>query len=712
MQHYCIMGKWLLLGVIFFGLICLSAAQPISDSLAAKSLRDTLRTLQTVEIQAKAAAASAGQSVSVLDAAALNAVRGKSLAESLEGLAGVAVLRTGNTISKPIIRGLYGSRVLILNNGVRHEAQQWGSEHAPEIDVFSAERLRVVKGAESVRYGAEAMGGVIVVEPASLRATQKLSGTLHVGGYGNGRRGIAAAQLQGAIPRIAGLAWRVQGSAQRGGDVRTAHYRLLNTGIAEANGAATLEYQHKKDNIQAYYSHFGSTVGIFQGAHIGNTTDLLAAISRPEPFPQFTPDTFSYRIYRPRQEIRHDLLKTAWERLLPDGTKYSVVYAYQRNLRDEFDAHRPRGVEYELPQLRFRMHTHTLDALWQHALRGQWTGTVGSSITIQQSQQLGRKLIPSFRSQQAGVFWMEKRIGLRHEWEIGARYDYKMLETETLTRHFGNGSLLASHCWRRGNVAWRSQLSSAWRAPNVNELFSNGVHHGVARFEVGNAHLRPEKAFTANTSLEYQHKKIAGSLQLYVNYLKDYIYARPTMPPVLTIRGAFLSVAYTQTDALFCGADADYTFRFAPAWAWRLQAALLYVRDTRANRYLIGIAPNRLSNSLAYTHALSPTAHSTRSLSATLGSRWVARQTHVPAGTAEQPTDFLPPPAAYHLLDASVVFRHQPEAAAGDARHAFSFTIESTNLLNTRYRDYLDAFRYYCDAVGRSINFRFQFNFL
>jgi iron complex outermembrane receptor protein len=97
-------------------------------------------------------------------------------------LAGVTTLQTGSSISKPVIHGLHSNRILIMNNGVRQEGQQWGSEHAPEIDPFIATRLSVVKGAAGVRYGSDAIGGVILVEPEELPFDKSLSGEAECGG--------------------------------------------------------------------------------------------------------------------------------------------------------------------------------------------------------------------------------------------------------------------------------------------------------------------------------------------------------------------------------------------------------------------------------------------------------------------------------------------------------------------------------------------------
>ena len=93
---------------------------------------------------------------------------GKSLASILEHVSGVSSIQTGTTVAKPVINGMYGNRILIVNNGARQTGQQWGADHAPEIDQNSSGSIEVIKGAESVRYGSEALGGIIVMEQKAL----------------------------------------------------------------------------------------------------------------------------------------------------------------------------------------------------------------------------------------------------------------------------------------------------------------------------------------------------------------------------------------------------------------------------------------------------------------------------------------------------------------------------------------------------------------
>lgn len=690
MQHCCVYTgmKRGFLGLIF----SLSAFSGWAQDSA-----DTTRSLQAVEILAKKNAA-AGQVVQEISAKEIEALRGKPLAEMLEKVPGVTTLRTGYAIAKPMIHGMWGSRVVLLNNGIRHEGQQWGNEHAPEVDMFSAGTVRVVKGAESVRYGSDAIAGVVLVEPPMFPPTspKALSGSLYTGLVSNGRRGMAALRLQGYVPKVAGLAWRVQASTQRGGDISTPTYRLLNTGMAEYAYSATIQYRHKNAVYELFGSNYATTLGIFRGAHIGSTSDLQVAIQQAQPLPQYTPNTFSYAINRPRQEVHHAFvkIKTTWQ---TGGGSLQAVYAFQQNHRDEYD-NKPRGQQLlDLPQLRLVLQTHTAEIIWKKLLNEHWTSESGASAMLRTNTQSGRQLIPSYVSPQGGAFQVLKYRHSRYQMEAGLRYDFQAIritsaEPDSLPKqfHFGSYSaVLGGKYTLNERISLGAQASSAWRPPNINELFSNGIHQGAARFEQGNAQLSPEKALNASLSVELRGNRWNAEVQGFYSAIKNYIYAAPTGESVLTISGAFLGFRYKATDAVFTGVDAQGTYQLGKNWRASGQAAYLYVRDVRHHSYLIGIAPNRLNGALTYTTA---TRHFSE-IALTLGGTAVAQQRHIPIGTAEQPADYLAPPPAYQLLS------FQASAKAGKWR----ISLATDNLLNTRYRDYLNAFRYFSDEMGRSI---------
>ena len=126
------------------------------------------RVLSGVTVQGTRRVVSANAVVSRLSSQQIERSLGRNLASLLTEISGVTSLQTGTTTAKPVIHGMYGNRVLIMNNGVRQSGQQWGEDHAPEVDVEGNNHIQVIKGAEAVRYGAEAMAGSRSTELSGL----------------------------------------------------------------------------------------------------------------------------------------------------------------------------------------------------------------------------------------------------------------------------------------------------------------------------------------------------------------------------------------------------------------------------------------------------------------------------------------------------------------------------------------------------------------
>ena len=318
------------------------------------------------------------QTQSSLSGVALDQTRGLSLGESLKSLTGMYSIQTGPTISKPVIHGLYSNRIIILNNGIRQEDQQWGTEHAPQIDQFLASRLTVIKGAASIRYGSDAIGGVILVEPKAMPTKPGVAGEVNVVGATNGGLGVASGMLEGAFARkLIGLSWRVQGTLKRSGYIRTPNYYLENTSYHENNLSGDLHYEHKNVGVEVFYSLFDSKVGLFTGAQVGSLADLYAAIARPEPLAK---PGFSYDLGRPYQSVQHELLKARAYYHTPQGGTLTATFARQQNTRQEYDFVSFSGLLN--PELSLKLTSQTADLVWEHrdvktSGGRQWSGSVG-----------------------------------------------------------------------------------------------------------------------------------------------------------------------------------------------------------------------------------------------------------------------------------------------------------------------------------------------
>jgi iron complex outermembrane receptor protein len=664
--------------------------------------------LKDVEITAHRTDAPSSQPLTTLSGIDLEKTRGQNLGESLKGLAGVTTLQTGSSISKPVIHGLHSNRVLIMNNGVRQEGQQWGSEHAPEIDPFIATRLSVVKGAAGVRYGSDAIGGVILVEPEELPVDKPLSGELNAVGFTNGRQGVLSSTLQGGIKNFKGFGWRAQGTIKRGGNIRTPNYFLDNTGISEKNFSLAAGYRNKGLGIDVFYSHFDTQIGIFSGSHIGSVTDLLNVIKNGEPFVK---SGFSYAINRPNQNATHDLLKAETHYHFKNGNRFQWTIARQYNNRNEYDLHRPRNdsiAALNHPELTFKLTTLTNDVVWDHKpIAGKIAGQIGVSTLYQYNLMDGRPLIPNFNQFNIGVFWIERYVKNGWELEAGIRYDYRTLKTyrivnrEKVSKAFEYANFSGTAGATRNfseRFSVRLNMGTAWRAPNVSELFSDGVHHGAAAYEKGDATLKSEKALNTIASIKYADPKWSLEIGGYYNYIFDFIYLKPQPEPVLTIRGAFPYFKYTQTDASFKGIDIAGSWQFVKNTTISSKLSYLRVYDQRENSYLVMIPPNRLDNQLKYEL---PDHGNLHRLFFSVGNLLVAEQKRVPANS-----DFLPPPKAYSLwnVQAGTTVRLTD-------KQQLEVGISVQNLFNTAYRDYLNRFRYYADDMGRNASLRLKWKF-
>jgi len=664
--------------------------------------------LQDVEITAHRTDAPSSQPLTTLSGTELFQTRGDNLAESLKGLTGITALQTGSSISKPVIHGMHSNRVLIMNNGIRQEGQQWGSEHAPEIDPFVATRLSVVKGAAGVRYGSDAIGGVILVEPEELPFNKTLTGELNLVGFSNGRQGVTSGTLQGGIKGFTGFGWRAQGTFKRGGNVRTPNYFLDNTGLSEKNFSLSAGYRHKGFGIDLFYSRFDTRIGIFSGSHIGSVTDLLSVIKNGEPLIK---SGFSYAIGRPNQNVTHNLMKAEAHYHFNDGNRIQWTIAQQLNDRNEFDLHRPRNdsiAALNHPELTFKLNTLTNDVIWDHKpIDQKITGQLGISSLYQYNLMSGRPLIPNFNQFNIGVFWIERYNKNGWELEAGVRYDYRTLNTHRIVNRvkvsndftFSNfsGTIGATKSISQ-RLSVRLNVGTAWRAPNVSELFSDGVHHGAAAFEKGDSTLQQEKAVNTIGSIKYASEKLTVELGGYYNYIADYIYLKPQPEPILTIRGAFPYFRYTQTDAIFKGVDLSVGWEFIKNLTINSKLSYLRVYDKRNETYLVMIPPNRLDNQLKYEL---PTLGNWKKVSVSAGNLLVARQKRVPANS-----DFAPPPPAYALWNIQ---------AGGSIpvtkKNELEINISVQNLFNTAYRDYLNRFRYYSDDMGRQVSVRLNWKF-
>jgi iron complex outermembrane recepter protein len=639
-----------------------------------------------------------GHARQALGREAMVSAGGQSIAEMLAALPGVTLLTSGPSIAKPVIHGLSGNRILTLNQGVRQEDQQWGTDHAPSIDPLSSDRLTVVKGAASVQYGSDAIGGVVIAEPVELPRKPGLSGELRGIGILNGRGGGGSAMLQGGVPGLSGLGWRVQGSGRDVGDGEAARYNLSNTGAREWAASASIGFHDHRRSAALYYSRFARELGILRAAHIGSTTDLQRAIESGVPW--YVED-FTYAIDAPRQTVTHHLLKASAGISLTDRNRLDAVYAYQGNTRQEYDIR--RGGRSARPSLDLFLGTHSGELILKHWLGSHVHGKAGFTGLLQSNYNVPgtgvRPLLPDYKRWNAGAFVLEHfPFGERLELEAGARAEATAIDVDLGTGEspnrrydFFNHALSAGANWQpRDSLQLRVNVSSAFRPPHVSELHSQGLHHSAAAIEEGDASLGNERALKAvlDASAATRNGGLRIDATLHAARIDGYIYQRPDGTR-LTIRGAFPVFRYTATDAVITGADLSMQARLGKEFTAVLKGSMVRGRDIGQGDWLFLMPGDRMEFKL---HKRVKVNGGWRELEAEVSSLVVLKQRRYQADL-----DFTDPPADYHVLSAAL------SAARRAGKHELRIGMRGSNLLNGAYRDYLDRFRYYADARGVDI---------
>lgn len=627
-----------------------------------------------------------------LSGQALERLQGRSLAQMVSSISGVTMVQTGPGIAKPMIHGLYGNRILIIQNDVRQEGQQWGVDHTPEVDPTIAGKMTVIKGAEGVRYGPEALGGVILMKPDPLPRAPGIRGTLMSLLQSNGWGGKVAATLEGGFRRP-GWGWRTTGSIHMLGDQQAPDYFLSNTGQREGSFSIQSGYTGYKGTVELYYSFYRAQFGILRAAHIGNLSDLEAAIAANEPWYQVP---FSYQILNPRQAVNHHLAKIEASRKLSAMWTLKSRYNIQFDNRKEYDIR--RGDRDNIPALDLTIISQQAEILAEHRPWRHLTGAAGVSGQYQTNyNEPGtgvRPLVPNYTSATASLFGFERYIHNRYELEAGLRADYKTLRVAKFDDQ--NQIIRPSFDWLnvsatggglyRFSPQWDAsfQLASAFRSPGPNELYSEGLHHSTAALEIGRDDLTIERSLKSILTVRHHSNGLTIDLSGYVNPIYGYIFLEPSGEFDLTIRGAFPVYTYQQTDALLTGIDLDVRMDLTSWLAYQGNAALLWSDDQNSDEPLFGMPPFQFNHNLS---VFSKQTAEGNNFAFRVQAKHVLRQKHSTS------TDYSAPPQGYALV-----------GLVGEWQKAnIRLNLGVDNLFNNTYRDYLDRLRYFVDAPGQSV---------
>jgi len=693
--------------------------------------------LESVVIEAeKSAGGLSSVSVSSIKLEEFELVQSGNLGEVVEQIAGVSTISTGQNIVKPVLHGLHSNRILIVNNGIRHEFQNWGVEHAPEIDPSLADNLEVIKGAGTVRYGSDALGGVILINPPEIEHSKHLHGELKLTGNSNGRSGESTMKLQKGFDRLGIMA---EGSILKQGDLKAANYNLTNTGKEEISFASGINYHFTNFDLEAYYSHFNQELGILRGSVTGNLTDLADAIGNE--LPQNT-EPFSYDTNNPRQDVSHDLLKFKGSLNKPNQS-VSFQYGFQLNKRNEFDVR--RGTNNDVPSIKLELKTHSIDLDWNHPEINGINGLIGIQTQYQDNNNLPGtntiSFIPNYNNSRFGIFIIESLEKGLNTFEAGLRYDYQYTsvrgrdqQNEIFREELTFQNVTATVGLKRQltqNATFRTNLGTAWRPPSVADLYRLGKNEfinetGLLRFELDENNEVATTVLSTNektvpnevgvkwiNTFEVATKRYNLEVTAYLNFIKNYIYSRPA-GITTTVRGPFPFFIFQQTDALLAGIDLNMTLEHSDNLLSSIRGNYLWSKDIGNDDFFVGQPPAYISYNINYVLPIKLFDKST--VGTTFN--YTFRQFQAPrvvsiteileAELSNEDLfandgsnfDILKEPTGYFLTN--LFWR--------STIRKFNWTFQVKNLFNVDYRSYTNRQRYFADALGRnfiiSINYK------
>ena len=636
--------------------------------------------------------------VEVFDERAWKASADLDFGRRLEQSGSVRLIRTGAAPAKPVYQGFTGNRLLIINEGVRMSGQQWGFDHAPEIDPVFARDIQILSGSRALWYGPEALGGALAVSRGAIRPDAgtelKLLQSLSSNGYGAKSafqidfRPQSERSKGAAMGMLSAVGLRMGASVWGSGDAQAPRYNLSNTGRRGSDLHWALDWKDRlnRTRLELFYDRFQEQFGLLAAAQVGSTTDLERALASDKPL--YIKD-FTYEIQAPNQEVVHELFKASLRGLLSGSTEWFATYSRQVNFRDEFDVEsvlEPSDLRYaittHLPEFGFENHGGSLH--WKAKVQGLY----------QANTYQGRFFMPNFERAGLGlVSGLEFSDANGAFYELGTRWDidrfdvYLNPDRQVLQRSsiFNAPSFGISRTRRGPRGASKLTLGSVYRPPHVHERYSKGVHHGQFSYEQGDSNLRGERSWELSYDLESPGAsgRSKWGFQAYARWVDGYIQIRPDRA-ILTIRGAYPAFVYDQTQALFLGIDGRYRREFSPRWSAELSCNVLFPRDLIRSDGLFYTPPIHAAADLIWQkerYRFSATA------------QWTARAFFAP----EKLDDFVPPPPGYVLLGFDGEFRPSSHWSLG---------LRIDNALNASYRDYLDRFRYFADATGFNLSLR------
>ena len=531
--------------------------------------------------------------VNIIRQQELNRGTSTNIVDALTKTPGVAQVSTGAAISKPFIRGLGYNRVVVVNDGIRQEGQQWGDEHGVEIDEYNVNRVEVLKGPASLMYGSDALAGVINFISIVPVPEGTIKGNIFGNYQSNNKQRGSHIDVGG---NHKGFIWGVYGSYKAAADYQNKFDgKVFNSKFNELNSGGYLGVNKTWGFSHFYVSQFNQHVGLIEGERDGATGKFVRAINNngnEEVVVATAADNRSVKPFVPFQQIKHFKLATDNSFLFGDH-RLTLALAYQRNQRQEFgNIMEPteRALFFDLQTFNYNLQYHFYE-------KRNWKTSIGINGMQQGNENKGvETLIPEYALFDAGVF-VHTQIRLKQlTLSGGLRFDNRtinskafseagVLKFEQFKKDFSNVSASAGLSYEASKkVTLKYNMARGFRAPSIPELASNGAHEGTNRFEYGDKQLKSEISFQMDAGIEVTSPHVVFSGNVFYNALNNFIYYRKLVSSTgsdsVIIDGAdqFFAFRFNQSRAKLYGAECSFDVHPHPLDWLHLETVFSYVR--------------------------------------------------------------------------------------------------------------------------------------
>jgi len=480
----------------------------------------------------------------------LNEHSATNVIDAVATVPGVSAMTNGQSISKPVIRGLGYNRVLTINDGVMQVDQQWFDEFGIEADPDAVNRVEILKGPGSLSYGSDAISGVINLIPEKPLPEGEIQGNVLFNYQSN--NGLAGNMLYLGGTRK-GISWsgRVDYTMAHAYQDKYDGY-VLNSQFNNFNIEGTVGIHRSWGYTQLHASYFDMATGIVDGTRDSLTGTQVMVVSYPAlngGTPTYVfPTNQQFRSYTPlviNQHIRHT--KVVWDNSIAIGKgRITGLFSFQKNQRQENnDPTIPNTSD-----IYYSSNGLTYDVRYISPRMGGFNISGGVNGLYQASQSLGTlMLIPNYNLFQIGAFIIANETLGKVTLSGGIRYDTRIFngidhwvdslqspvpaftpgaihEFEAFKSNFSGFSFSAGAAYNLTKTLYlKGNIARGYRAPNVAECGANGVHDGTVVYEIGDPSLKPETSFEEDIAFGINSKDISFELDGFYNSINDFIYA-------------------------------------------------------------------------------------------------------------------------------------------------------------------------------------------